>query len=121
MKLLRDLVRPCIPRGIRNWVRSPTKSARWIWDEVRYASGQTQEVRVRPDWSLLCHPAAYRFAYYAQHADEEQVAEFDGFISTCRPGMVLFDIGAHFGLFSLAALHYGGIAARAVAVDPSPS
>ena len=34
--------------------------------------------------------------------------------------MVLFDIGAHFGLFSLAALHYGGLTARAVAVDPSP-
>ena len=35
--------------------------------------------------------------------------------------MVLFDLGAHFGLFSLAALHYGGIGSRAVAVDPSPA
>jgi FkbM family methyltransferase len=35
--------------------------------------------------------------------------------------MVLFDIGAHFGLFSLAALHYGGPRAIAVAVDPSPT
>jgi FkbM family methyltransferase len=34
--------------------------------------------------------------------------------------MMLFDIGAHFGIFSLAALHYGGSEARAVAVDPSP-
>lgn len=33
--------------------------------------------------------------------------------------MILFDIGAHFGLFSLAALHYGGRDARAIAVDPS--
>lgn len=31
--------------------------------------------------------------------------------------MILFDIGAHFGVFSLAAAHFGG---RAVAVDPSP-
>ena len=35
--------------------------------------------------------------------------------------MILFDIGAHFGLFSLACLHYGGPQARAVAVDPSPT
>jgi FkbM family methyltransferase len=34
--------------------------------------------------------------------------------------MVLFDLGAHFGLFSLAALHFGGLDSRVVAVDPSP-
>ena len=32
--------------------------------------------------------------------------------------MFLFDIGAHFGVFSLAAAHFGG---KAIAVDPSPS
>jgi len=32
--------------------------------------------------------------------------------------MFLFDIGAHFGIFSLAAAHFGG---RAVAVDASPT
>ena len=31
--------------------------------------------------------------------------------------MCLFDIGASFGAFSLAAAHFGG---KAVAVDPSP-
>jgi len=31
--------------------------------------------------------------------------------------MFLLDIGAHFGVFSLAAAHFGG---RAIAVDPSP-
>lgn len=30
--------------------------------------------------------------------------------------MVLFDIGAHYGVFSLASAHFGG---RAIAVDPS--
>ncbi len=75
---------------------------------------------MRPGWFVVCHPAAYRFAYYAQKTDPEQVAELDGFISRCGPGMVLFDIGAHFGIFSLAALYYGGGDAKAVAVDPSP-
>lgn len=32
--------------------------------------------------------------------------------------MLLFDIGAHFGVFSLAAAHFGG---KAVALDPSPT
>jgi FkbM family methyltransferase len=31
--------------------------------------------------------------------------------------MFLLDIGAHFGVFSLAAAHFGG---RAIAIDPSP-
>lgn len=75
---------------------------------------------MRPGWSLTCHPAAYRCAYIAQKSDPEQVAEFDGFVRHASPGMILFDIGAHFGLFSLAALHFGGPTALAVAVDPSP-
>jgi len=33
--------------------------------------------------------------------------------------MILFDLGAHFGLFSLAAIHYGGSDARAIAIEPS--
>jgi len=52
--------------------------------------------------------------------DKEQAQEFSNFISYCQPGMVFFDVGAHFGFFSFAALHYGGIDAKAVAIDPSP-
>jgi FkbM family methyltransferase len=52
--------------------------------------------------------------------DRDQVAEFNGFLDNSSQGMVFFDIGAHFGLFSLAALHYGGNQAAVIAVDPSP-
>lgn len=52
-------------------------------------------------------------------ADPEQAAELDEFILRCSPGMVLFDVGAHFGVFSLAALHYGGPNSFPIAVDPS--
>jgi FkbM family methyltransferase len=76
---------------------------------------------MRPGWSLICHPAAYRCAYFAQKNDPEQIAEFDGFIDNSSPGMILFDVGAHFGLFSFASLHYGGSEARAIAIDPSPT
>jgi FkbM family methyltransferase len=51
--------------------------------------------------------------------DPEQVAELDEFIRACRPSMVLFDLGAHFGVFSLAAAHGGGPRAQIVAVEPS--
>jgi FkbM family methyltransferase len=118
---LRRVARAVLPRGVRNWLRSPRKSLAWGWDWVRFRLGARQRVEVRPGWSLVCHPLAYRHAYRAQCDDPDQAAEFDTFIAACRPNMVLFDLGAHFGLFSLAALHYGGPAARAVAVDASPT
>jgi FkbM family methyltransferase len=118
--MVKKVARTCVSRGVRNWLRSPSRSGAWAYDELRYATGLRQTVEVRPGWSLRCHPAAYRFAYYAQKQDLDQVAEFDGFIASCHRGMVLFDLGAHFGIFSLAALHYGGMTARALAVDPSP-
>ncbi len=86
-----------------------------------YAIGAVSTIEMRGDWSLKCHPAAYRLAYRSQHDDDEQVAEFDSFISNARDEMVFFDVGAHFGLFSLAAIHYGGARARAFAVEPSPT
>jgi FkbM family methyltransferase len=107
------------PRAVRNWLRSPTLSARWLWDGARYSFGITSVVEIRPGWRLTCHPAAYRCAYFAQKNDPEQIAEFDGF-DKLSPGAILFDLGAHFGLFSLAALPYGGPTSLAFAVDPSP-
>jgi FkbM family methyltransferase len=117
----KKLLRATTPRHVRNWLRSPGKSAEWLWNEARHLAGGDAVVEMRPGWFVRCHPSAYDFAYYAQIGDAEQVSEFDGFISTCRPAMALFDVGAHFGLFSLAALHFGGAEARAVAVDPSPT
>lgn len=119
MSLVKKLVRTLIPRRLRNWLRAPTKSAEWAWAALKFAVGVKQVVEIRPGWSLKCHPAAYGFAYRSQDTDDEQIEEFDGFISSCCPDMVLFDIGAHFGLFSFAALHYGGGSAKAIAVDPS--
>jgi len=56
-------------------------------------------------------------AYQAQIADPEQSEEFKNFLLRCSDKMFLFDIGAHFGVFSLAAAHFGG---KAIAIDPSP-
>ena len=112
-----DVVRATVPRTVRNWLRSPSVSAAWLWDSAKFAVGIRQRLAVTPDWSLTCHPHAYKVAYQAQIVDPEQAEEFRSFLAHCSGTMLLFDIGAHFGVFSLASAHFGG---RAIAVDPSP-
>ena len=114
--MLKRFVRTIVPREVRNWLRSPTKSAEWLWDTVQFHLGVTESVTVLPGWALICHPLAYKIIHRDQILDKEQAQEFENFASYCRRDMVLFDIGAHFGVFSLAAAHLGG---RAIAVDPS--
>jgi FkbM family methyltransferase len=118
---LKQVVRATIPRWLRNWLKAPGKSLHWGWQQARFYLGARQVVELRPGWKLTCHPLAYQGAYHAHVDDPEQAAELDSFLSRCTPGMVLFDLGAHFGLFSFAALHRGGEAAKAVAVDASPT
>jgi FkbM family methyltransferase len=72
-----------------------------------------------PGWTVRCHPAVEQFAYQPQLLDPEQAAELVDFVASCRPGMRLLDVGAHFGVFCLAALHHGGATARALAIKPS--
>jgi len=115
------IVRALLPRCVRNWVRSPDLSLEWVYDDLSFRAGRRVFFQIRPDWRVVCHPVAYKHGYSWYTIDNEVIAELDGFISHCRRGMVLFDIGAHFGVFSLAALHYGGPEAIAIAVDPSPA
>jgi FkbM family methyltransferase len=114
------VARAILPRAARNWLRKPFTSARWGLLDLQAKVGVTRDLEIREGWHVRSHPGAYEFAYHLQCDDSEQAAEFDQFVSHCRPGMRLLDIGAHFGLFSLAAIHFGGPTASAVAVDPSP-
>ena len=118
--MLTDLARRIVPRGLRLWLQHPVQSSRWLWQKTAARSGGTAALRMRDDWSLTCHPAAVQ-AFAFERDQPGLRAELDGFVETCRAGMVLFDIGAHYGLFTLAALHWGGEGARVVAVDPSPA
>jgi FkbM family methyltransferase len=70
-----------------------------------------------PTLALTLHPRVYQFAIENQINDPEQRAEFESFVAHCHRGMLLFDVGASYGLFSLAAAKFNG---NAVAVDPSP-
>jgi len=113
---LRSAIRRLVPREIRNWLRSPRKTATWIWHSAQFKFGFNEEFKLPTGEILACHPTVYRTAVKAQVEDPEQSAEFSQFISYCRPGMSLFDIGASFGMFSLACAKLGG---TAVALDPS--
>lgn len=113
---LKRVVRKLTPRPLRNWLRSPVKSATWLWDSGSFALGSRKTLDLGTDWRLVCHPSAYRVAVQAQVEDPEQAPEFQNFLSHCSQGMSLFDVGAHFGIFSLAAAHFGG---KALAIDPS--
>jgi FkbM family methyltransferase len=114
---LKQILRDLVPRNIRNWFRSPERSAKWVWDCTLFSLGFTRTLEIDPDWRIICHPHAYQVASRAQIGDIEQADEFRNFRSHCWRGMLLFDIGAHYGIFSLAAVHAGG---KAVAVEPSP-
>lgn len=110
-------IRAVVPRPVRNWLRSPSKTFEWLWDAGKYSLGVTETLEFPRELTLVCHPHVYRVASRAQVLDPEQRDEFRNFLVYCNSSMFLFDLGAHFGLFSLAAAHFGG---KAIAVDPSP-
>lgn len=105
-----------MPRDVRNWMRSPAKALSWLWQSARFVCGVTNSLEILDGQSLRLHPLAYRAAQTAQIRDPEQAAEFHQFVSYCHSDMFLFDVGASFGIFSLACARLGG---KAVAIDPS--
>jgi FkbM family methyltransferase len=90
---------------------------RWIWDSTKFSFGVTKKLQFAPNLALTLHPRVYQSAMQNQINDPAQRAEFESFIAHCHPGMLLFDLGASYGLFSFAAAKFDG---KAVAVDPSP-
>ena len=116
-EILKNVVRATVPRNLRNWLRSPTKSAGWLWSSVLFSFRHTKILRFPSGLSIICHPHAYEVFRLAQIEDADQREEFHHFESHCSNKMILFDIGAHYDIFSLAAAQMGGMA---IAVDPSP-
>lgn len=92
---------------------------RWGLHEALFRAGRVVSLRIRDDWTVRCHPASVG-AFLVQRDTPELSRELDAFVASCSPGMVLLDAGAHFGIFTLAALRYGGERARVIAIDPSP-
>ena len=118
MDQCRDVIRTVVPRSTRNWLRSPSKSVEWFWDSARFLFGNAESLEIAPDSFLLCHPRAHKVFRRDQVNDPDQVVEFRNFVSHCSSSMLVYDIGAHFGIFSLTAAYFGG---KAIAVDASPA
>lgn len=56
----RNAIRALVPRAWRNRLRSPAKSAEWLWDCARSSTGSARTGLLLPDWGLLCHFHAHR-------------------------------------------------------------
>ena len=112
------LIRKLVPRFLRNWLRNPSKSLVYVFDRLAYAVGSSPLVSPTENWTIPCHPAALdHFEIFRK--DPIQTEELQAFVAYCRPGMQLLDVGAHYGFFSLACLHYAGADARVLCVEAS--
>lgn len=108
-----------LPRSIRNAIRAPKRTIElWILSLISFIGGYSTH-QVREDWHVNCHPISLA-AFDVHTKVEEFKQELNGFVQHSQPDMILLDIGSHYGVFTLAALHYGGLGARVIAVEPSP-
>jgi FkbM family methyltransferase len=114
---MKNLVRRLVPRAVRNALRRPSRTLGGIIEEAAFKLGRRSTCEVRPDWTVECHPGSRR-AFLLHRDDPELRSELHSFVTRCRPGMVFYDVGAHYGIFTLAALRYGD-GARVVSVEPS--
>ena len=88
--------------------------------KMRFALGWTDSVPIRKDWTLKCHPiCAPEFKVFRE--DPEQREELETFVRHCTSNMHLLAVGAHWGLFGLAAIRYGGPTVKVTAVEASPT
>ncbi len=60
---------------------------------------------------------ATRISFFLGTYEPEQTAAFQ---QAVRPGSVVYDVGAHFGYYSLLASRLAGPSGRVIALEPSP-
>lgn len=110
-----NLIRLVVPRAIRTWLRSPRKTVRWLTESIASPFLVRTEV-IADGRGYRCDPHLRRVVRSVLD-DRDQAEEIKEFCSHCSPEMRLFDIGAHFGMFSLLAASYR---AQVLALEPSP-
>ncbi len=60
---------------------------------------------------------ATRINFFLGSYEPEQT---EAFVAAVQPGSVVYDVGAHFGYYSLLASHLAGAGGRVIALEPSP-
>lgn len=113
-------IRRTVPRHWRNSLRRPRVTLARLVACARHAIGRSDRVSLTSDLVVRCHPIC-RSEFEVFRRDGLQMTELTEFVRHCQPRMRLLDVGANYGVFTLAALHYGAPGARAVCVEPSPS
>ena len=106
-----EWIRRWVPRCLRNSLRRPGTSLRRALNKLRRLTGVSGGLELVPGWNLRCHPMCVE-EFRAFEQDAEQRQELLSFTHLCEPGMRFMDVGAHWGVFTLAALHFGGAEAR---------
>lgn len=117
---LYPLIRRVIPRHFRQLIGHPIAETRPLLWKLQYRLLGPSSMEVRRGWTVRFHPETGE-AFRVHHSNPIFRDELDEFIASCTPGMTLIDVGAHYGVFTLAALHFGGPDAHVIAVDPSPA
>lgn len=113
-----DCIRRWVPRSLRNALRRPAETRRRLLAKLRHVAGRDESLEPMPGWVLRCHPLCVE-EFRAFELDPEQQKELHTFVGYCRPGMRFLDVGAHWGMFTLAALHHGGPEARCLDIEAS--
>ncbi len=115
---LTNLIRAVLPRAVRNALRKPSVTLGRVVSKLKRLGGGVTQVQVMPGWTVKCHPMCEgEFGVFQN--DPEQGREMKNFISLASPGMQFLDVGTHWGVFTLAALHYGGPQARVLGIEAS--
>ena len=114
----REILRRVVPRSARTFAQNPIAPLASLYHHARYRLLGPARIAMMPDWAVRAHPQA-RHAFRIHAIDPAYHRELQAFIAACTPGMRLVDVGASYGVFTLAALHYGGPSAHVTAVEPS--
>lgn len=101
-------------RRMRNGVREKQETALY---RIRGRQGSLYEIR--PNLHFRAPQSAWRKSFHAFAPDGYCADEFDAFLKTCHSGMAIIDVGANFGIFSLATLK-AHADSKALAIDPAP-
>jgi len=113
LKLYRKLGRPLLSKQ-----RGEGSSAYYERYLALNRDCEWNQIVLKPGLKLTISPESRNFDYFC-FRDEEMVKEFDCFLDVAQTKKNLLDVGAFYGIFSLA-FTFGRSEARAVAIEPSP-
>lgn len=99
----------------------PLKRAVLALARLRTERGRPWEATARTFWGermTVVLPESVSRQLYLWHLHEPDLTRM--MLATLRPGMVVFDVGAHIGYYSLLAAHLVGPTGAVHAFEPSP-